>query len=232
MEKQSNRIDILQFYWLSLQMGLYVERKSPNTLLNMKENNFICHSGGCPGADMAWETEGYKYDVYTISYSFHNHKQEGKNQKILSPKELQEGYEAAKIADKTLKRNFDSIQYPYVKNLLARNWFQVKNADVVYAIAKTITENIVEGGTGWAVQMAIDNKKPVWVYDQVNKHWWTYVYKSDPNVVFGDVFVPMKNYVPPISSHNFAGIGTRDLTDDGMNAIAEVYQNTFGEIIT
>jgi hypothetical protein len=35
MEKQSNRIDILQFHWLSLQMGLYVERKSPRTLLNM-----------------------------------------------------------------------------------------------------------------------------------------------------------------------------------------------------
>jgi hypothetical protein len=214
MEKQSNRIDILQFHWLSLQMGLYVERKSPRTLLNMKENNFICHSGGCPGADMAWETEGYKYDVYTISYSFHNHKQEGKNQKILSPKELQEGYEAAKIADKTLKRNFDSIQYPYVKNLLARNWFQVKNAEAVYAIAKSITENIVEGGTGWAVQMAVDNNKPVYVFDQVTNRW--YKYSSN------NIFEPISSAAPKLTK-NFAGIGTRDLTDDGLQAIINTY---------
>jgi hypothetical protein len=223
MEKQSNRIDILQFHWFSLQMGLYVERKSPRTLLNMKENNFICHSGGCPGADMAWETEGYKYDVYTISYSFHNHTQEGKNQKILSPKELQEGYEAAKIADKTLKRNFDSIQYPYVKNLLARNWFQVKNSESIFAISKRfISNSIVDGGTGWAIQMAIDNNKPIYVFDQVTNAWYTYTVNN--------IFEPIVGAVPKLTK-NFAGIGTRDLMDNGLNAIVNVYTTTFAESI-
>jgi len=33
----------------------------------------ICHSGGCPGADMEWEREGEKYGVKTIAYSFYNH---------------------------------------------------------------------------------------------------------------------------------------------------------------
>ena len=33
---------------------------------NEDHHNYICHSGGCPGADMAWETQGYKYDVHTI----------------------------------------------------------------------------------------------------------------------------------------------------------------------
>jgi hypothetical protein len=189
-------------------------------------NKYTCHSGGCPGADMAWETEGYKYGVHTISYSFHNHQQQGKNQKILTRDELEEGYFYARLADKTLKQNFDHIQYPYVRNLISRNWFQIKNSDEVFAIAKTMTKTTIEGGTGWAIQMAIDNRKTIWVYDQVNKHWWTHVYKADPNVFFGDVFVPMENYVPSISKKNFAGIGTRDLTDDGMNAIIDVYKNT------
>jgi len=183
-------------------------------------NEYICHSGGCPGADMAWETQGYKYDVHTISYSFHNHKQEGQNQKILSPKELQEGYEAAKIADKTLNRNFDAIIYPYVKNLLARNWFQVKNADAVYAIAKKFLSNsIVDGGTGWAVQMAIDSNKPVYVFDQPSKKWYLY---STTNREFDPL--PSVPSVAPVLTRNFAGIGTRELTDDGLQSIINTYK--------
>lgn len=208
--------------------------KSTNTSIdgflpttNMNENNFICHSGGCSGADMAWELAGDEYGIKTIAYSFHNHRHQGKHPKILNRDELEEGYNACRKADETLKRNFEKIRYPYVRNLMARNWFQIKNSDEVFAIAKTMTNKIVEGGTGWAVQMAIDNRKPVWVYDQANKHWWTYVYKSDPNVIFGDVFMPMGNYVPAISMHNFAGIGTRDLTDDGLNAIINVFKKTF-----
>jgi hypothetical protein len=188
---------------------------------NEDHPNYICHSGGCPGSDMAWETQGYKYNVHTISYSFHNHKQEGQNQKILSPKELQEGYEAAKIADKTLKRNFDAIQYPYVKNLLARNWFQVKNADAVYAISKKfLSDSIVDGGTGWAVQMAIDNNKPVYVFDQVTNRW--YKYNTNNNI-----FEPISE-VAPLLTRNFAGIGTRDLTNDGLQAITNTYIATIG----
>lgn len=182
----------------------------------MINTEYICHSGGCPGADMAWETEGEKYGVKTISYSFHNHQQEGKNQKILSPKELQEGYDAAKIADKTLKRNFDVIQYPYVKNLLARNWFQVKNAEAVYAISKKfLSNNIVDGGTGWAVQMAIDSNKPIYVFDQVTNRW--YKYNTNNNI-----FDPISS-TAPILTKNFAGIGTRDLTDSGLQAIINTY---------
>ena len=77
--------------------------------------------------------------------------------------------------------------------------------------------------------MAIDNRKAVWVYDQVNKHWWTYLYKADPSVFFGDTFISMGNYTPYIRTYNFADIGTRDLTDDGMTAIIEVYRKTFNE---
>ena len=178
---------------------------------------------------MAWEVAGEEYGVKTIAYSFHNHKQEGKNPKILTKDELEEGYFHARMADKTLKRNFDRIQYPYVRNLLARNWFQVKNSEAIFAVGYLYNKTIAEGGTGWAVQMAIDNRKPVWVYDQVNKQWWTYLYKSDPSVFIGDTFVSMGNYTPYIRTHNFAGIGTRDLTDDGINVILEVYRKTFHE---
>ena len=79
--------------------------------------SYTCHSGGCPGSDMTWENEGNKYGVKTIAYSFYRHVQESKNQKILKAEELNEGFEAVKIANKTLKRNPER-QYQYVQNLL------------------------------------------------------------------------------------------------------------------
>src|SRR6185369_10790244 len=97
--------------------------------------NYICHSGGCPGSDMAWETIGEEYGVKTIAYSFEGHTQYGKNRKILTVTELEEGFEAVLKANETLKR-YPQGQPTYVKNLLARNWFQVKNSRAIFAIGK------------------------------------------------------------------------------------------------
>jgi hypothetical protein len=162
---------------------------------------------------MTWEIVGEKYGVKTIAYSFHNHVQKRKNQKILTVDELKEGFDHVKIAAKGLKRN-PNCQYPYVQNLLSRNWFQVKNAEAVFAIAKTMTPTTVEGGTGWAIQMAIDNKKPVLVFDQVNNCWKKFNYELDKFEVI--------DYIPKLTE-NFAGIGTREINDNGIKAIMLVF---------
>lgn len=174
---------------------------------------YTCHSGGCPGSDMEWETQGEKYGVKTIAYSFYNHVQKGKNPKILTGAELDEGFEHVKIASKGLKRHIN-ISYPYVKHLLCRNWFQVKNAESIFAIAKSMTDKIVEGGTGWAVQMAIDNRKPVFVFDQKYFVWKVFDYGRNE-------FRQM--YITPTLTKNFAGIGTREINESGKNAIRVIY---------
>jgi hypothetical protein len=184
---------------------------------------YTCHSGGCPGADMTWETEGDKYGIHTIAYSFHNHIQSGKNQKILTQDELAEGYRHVEIASIGLKRSLNYPgMYPYVKNLLARNWYQVKGADAIFAVGqferKTPPFKRVKGGTGWAVQMAVDNQKPVYFFDQTSTAWWEY------NYVDG-LFELM--VISPELTKNFAGIGTREITDDGVRAIQQILQQTF-----
>ena len=180
-------------------------------------NKYTCHSGGCAGADMFWENEGFKYGVKTIAYSFHNHKQDSTNQKILTVEELNEGFLHVMIANKTLKR-YPQGQPRYVQNLLARNWYQVLNSEVVFAIGKFKTKTIVDGGTGWAVQMSIDNNKPVFFFDQPTNCWNTYAYDTTEFRVM---------YELPKLTENFAGIGTRELNDNGKKAIMEVYKHTF-----
>jgi len=98
--------------------------------------NYTNHSGGCAGSDMCWETEGKKHGVYSVAYSFYNHVQEGEHQKILTYDELQEGWKHVVIASKSLKRPLNRIVYPYIKNLLSRNWYQVKNTESILVIGK------------------------------------------------------------------------------------------------
>ena len=186
-----------------------------------QEVKFICHSGGCLGADMTWEVIGEEFDVNTIAYSFPGHTQYGTNPYILSAKELNEGFERVKIASLSLGMKISEYWPPsYVKKLLSRNWFQVKNSYGVFAIGTLKTHNTVNGGTGWAVQMAIDEKKLVFLFDQNKCHWFNYNYYTG---VFEEI-----SYIP-ILTRQFAGIGTRKINDAGVRAIVDVYENMFGE---
>ena len=183
-------------------------------------SEYTCHSGGAIGADLCWELGGIDYYVYTIAYSFKYHNTESKNKHILSDEELNEGWEHIKIADETLKRGVGYNTTPYIRNLLSRNWFQVKHSEAVFAIGQFVDKKKtkVEGGTGWAVQMGIDNKKPVFVFDQYSGSWFTYFYRENKFVkVYGIQTLP----------ENFAGIGTRGLSKLGKEAIKEIYEYNF-----
>ena len=180
------------------------------------------HSGGCPGADMTWEFHGKQYGIKSIAYSFHNHKHEGGNPYIMNTEELLEGWEHIKEASTSLHRPTKNIEYnPYVRNLLCRNWYQVKHSDGVYAVGtfeNNDNKKLVSGGTGWAVQMAIDKRKPVYFFDQTTNEWFTYLYEMKKFVCF---------YSIPTLSENFAGIGTRNLSEVGAKAIKQLYEYNF-----
>lgn len=201
-----------------------VERGSKKAHLVFKPMKYVCHSGGCPGSDMEWEREGEKYGVETIAYSFRNHVQEGKNPKILTVNELEEGWFHVKMADKTLRKDVENLELPYMRNLLSRNWFQVKNSDSIFAIGKLVDRQTVHGGTGWAVQMAVDSDKPVFLFlqDAMGGGWFRYM----PIVGFESL-----RGETPILTKNFAGIGTRDINMFGKSAIQRVYKQTFGGIV-
>lgn len=180
---------------------------------------YINHSGGCTGSDIEWENEGNKYGVVTISYSFPTHVQEGKNPKILNSDDLEEGWKQVLLCEKPIKRPLYKIKNnPYVRNLLCRNWFQVKNAEQIYAIGQLVvgSDKLVDGGTGWAVQMAINNHKPVYLFEQNFNHWMCYV---PSHYKFVEV------YGIPSLTENFAGIGTRQIQENGKQAIKEILKH-------
>lgn len=172
---------------------------------------FVNHSGGAIGSDSYWGETGEKYGVVSKHYHAEGARTPKGNTPV-SRAELQDADEHLKRANETLGRRFPTSN-EYVNNLLRRNWQQVKNSDEVFAIS-TIKNNLVEGGTGWAVQMAIDTGKPVHVFDQNTNSWYTYENGS---------WVKTET---PVLTPNFAGIGTRQISEAGKKAIEEVYEHT------
>ena len=169
--------------------------------------NYIQHSGGAVGADYEWARQGAPFGVVARHY-WHGRRTPYGNVEI-SKADYDEGVQHVLLANRRLHRHPERHM-----NLLARNWCQVKYSDAVFAIGQ-LDRGVVEGGTGWAVQMAIDVRKPVWLFDQEWEEWFTY-----RDGVWGSCDVP-------VLTHDFAGIGSRQITPAGIRAIGEVYRNTF-----
>lgn len=193
------------------------------------KTNVVCHSGGAPGADTVWETDGSLFSVSTRAYSYKTPKHQSVNKVEISDEDYKEGIVEVNKANKWLNR-YGIHKY---MNLLARNWAQVKYSEQIFAIGTIIKPGdkntkgyynkgkyeIVDGGTGYAVMMGINNKRDVFVFDQIKDKWFRWSYSTMS-------FIEMKD-VPEITSQNFAGIGTREIKANGEKAIRDVYEKTF-----
>ena len=190
--------------------------------------NIVCHSGGALGADTEWETIGQEFGVKTRAYSHKTPLHQSPNKVEISESDYKEGVEEINKANKWLNR-YGIHKY---MNLLARNWAQVKYSDEVLAIGVIVKKgeknpkgyynkgkyDMVDGGTGYACQMAINHQKPVYVFDQIRDKWFRWSYSS---------LCYMECKCPKITHQNFAGIGTREIKSNGIQAIRDVYNKTF-----
>jgi hypothetical protein len=176
--------------------------------------NYTCHTGGASGSDSIFSNESIKKGFNVKAYSFKGHNTKSNNRVILSDEELKEGFEHIKKTNKRLNRNILNAA-PYTKNLIARDWFQVKYADAIFAIGSFETQSTVAGGTGYATSCAVDEKKPIYFFEQNDNQWYYYDYQSDKFEIFESI---------PKLTENFAGIGTRDINDNGVKAIVSLFQ--------
>lgn len=221
----------------------YEEPQSSQENTNDTENNnvvvsnpseFTNHSGGAKGADyFGWDQIGQEFGLTNHKHYYTGDRNDNNapyGNIEITTEDYEEGrYKVAQAA----KRNY-GYEYKSMKDSrLIRNWSQVKYADAIFAIGtiaqpgeklfpnkpgdtRVASTPSVTGGTGYAVGMAINEGKPVHVFDQSKKAWFVWD---------GKQFVQEDT---PTLTKNFAGIGTRQLTEVGKQAIRDVYTKTFG----
>lgn len=173
-----------------------VARLTPEKLVN--------HSGGAYGGDTMWDQIGREFGVTN-----HLHYKDKGNPKV--SKRLRNSKVEATILEKEQIEKARNevervlgIRYPDTLegNLQVRNYYQVANADAVYAVATLNSDKTgVSGGTNTAVQLGIKLGKPVYVWDTTTQVW---------HVLQDGEFVETDT---PTLTKDFAGVGTRDLED-------------------
>jgi hypothetical protein len=182
-------------------------------------NGNVCLSGGAEGADLQWGMTAGMAGHTVVHWSFAKHAAKSEapvNEVVVLPQEmLNQADPYCERAAKTLGRYFPSHK-PWIANLLRRNWYQVRDAERVYAVATIDNKGIVSGGTAWAVQMFIDRFDggpcEAYVFDQKDECWYVWVGKAK----LGWNHLPEG---PPVPHGVWAGIGSRDLLASGKAAI-------------
>jgi len=178
---------------------------------NIKPSDYQLFSGGAIGSDIIFEKIGKEYGLTKFNHYWYGKMNPfSKPEDKISEEDYQEGIKKVFEANKILKRKgFEKFM-----NLLARNWCQVKYSDATFAIGKIVGNN-VDGGTGWACAMTIIENKPLYVFDQEKEKWYFW---NDTK---------FEVCVTPKLTQNFAGIGTREINENGVKAITNVYKKTF-----
>ena len=218
----------------------------------------VAASGGSKGADAYWSMQLEKFGLPVIHFmpetnrsksfitDYFSMKKKGITTGIdrgLSESELFEAGPKIERANQTLKRDLTNTNTDF----LARNWFQVKNANAIYAIGEIEYANMgeqaslngrsIKGGTGFTIQMGIDKGiRNIFTFDPKQKEWFMWDYSKNR-------FSKIKE--APKLQRNSAVVGTRGdikykdtntgriiqkLSPESKQAIKNVVQKTFGDL--
>ena len=226
-----------------------------NQIGPLTPSNVRGHSGGAAGADTKWDEIGQEFGPVKFNHYYtgeRSAKNAPKGNKDITglPIANEGASKVAQAARAMWGNNVDGKIVPYSRptmsdQRLIRNWAQVFYSDAVFAIApigktgdywsedvskpveerRVLLKDAVQGGTGYAVEMAIQAGKPVYVYNDPNakaqsdlpKGWYTWD---------GSQFVAVET---PMLTRNFAAIGSRGMSAEAEQAIRDVYKKTFGE---
>ena len=204
-------------------------------------NGYTLFSGGAAGADSFFGELLEKHGARCVHFY---HPSDPPGSKMFPPKgntpmpeaDIPEAQQAVTRAARRMY-GYDNAS-PIRQGLTVRDFSQAKNADAVIAVGRLASPGekyyadrakdervcqieTVTGGTGYAVNIAIEMGKPVYVFNQVPSSrfpigWYTYSAEKQ-------TYIPCET---PVLTKNVAGIGSRNLTDEGRNAIESCIRKT------
>ena len=184
--------------------------------VDMPPSAYTLLSGGAKGAEAEFGACAERWGLAELNFSF-----EGRNPARtrgvvrLTEDELAEGAVSSRYLEAHMHRSYP--QTPLFQKTLQTIWHQVNTASEVYTVGTILDDKTVKGGTGWAAELARHWKKPVHVFDQERKGWYTW-----------DGHDWVEEEPPTIQGRRFTGTGTRYLNEDGQAAIQALFERSFG----
>lgn len=179
----------------------------------MNLSNYTLFSSGLKGAEATFGEAAEKLGITEVIYSFEGHKlAREKNVVILGKEQLERGDISMELASRMLNRTYYETEK--IRKVLQTIFHMVNSGHQVFVIGAIQEDDSVKGGTGWAVELAKMFNRPLHVFDQPQKKWFTWKngWQEDS---------------PRIEYDTFVGSGTRYLSDAGREAIEKLFADSF-----
>ncbi len=179
-----------------------------------ERSEYTLYSGAHKGAETEFGKLAEEYGINEVNFSFDGHQMERTRGTVtLSSEELAEGDVSMEIVSKRLGRRYHQVDK--IRKVIQSIFHMVNKGYQVFAIGWIQPDDTVKGGTGWGVELAKLFNRPLSVFDQDKKKWFSW----KDNSWIEDA--------PVISDKTFVGTGTRNLNDDGLQAIKELFHRSF-----
>jgi len=182
----------------------------------LKREECTLYSGGLVGAEAFFGEMAEKWGIKEVNYTFEGRRMDrAVNAHVLSGEELKRGDISMELVSRMTGRTYYEAEK--IRKVLQTIFHMVNSGHQVFVVGTIQDDKTVKGGTGWAVELAKLFNRPVSVYGQVRKQWYTW---RDND------WQPDE---PRIEHPTFVGSGTRNLTDDGRRAIEQLFLDSFGK---
>ena len=178
-------------------------------------SNITLFSGGHKGAEAEFGKLAEAWGLKEVNFVFEGHSAERtENLTVLNNDELKKGDVSMEIISMRMKRSYSRAER--IRKVIQSIFHVINNGYHVIAVGWIQKDGTVKGGTGWGVELAKLFNRPLHVYDQEQKAWYAWE---------GNEWV--KN-IPVITSDTFAGTGTRNLSEEGREALYDLFVRSFG----
>lgn len=179
----------------------------------MEKQNCTLYSGGLKGAEQVFGEAAEEHGIKEVIYTFEGHKlSRDKNAAVLTQEELERGDISMELASRMMNRTY--YETTKIRKVLQTIFHMVNSGHQVFVVGSIQEDGSVKGGTGWAVELAKLFNRPLHVFDQPTKQWYTW----------RDQWVEDS---PKIEYDTFVGSGTRYLNDAGRLAIQQLFTDSF-----
>ena len=176
---------------------------------------YTLYSGGHRGTEAAFGALAEKYGIKEVNFSYDGHSMEREKGIVnLGKTELDEGNVSMEIVSMRLGRKFSEVEM--IRKVIQSIFHMVNKGYQVFSVGWIQKDGTVKGGTGWGVELAKLFNRPISVYDQESKEWYTW--KNNE----------WEKDLPVISHKTFCGTGTRNLSEDASKAIEDLFSRSFG----
>ena len=178
-------------------------------------SNITLYSGGHKGTEAEFGKLAEAWGINEVNFVFEGHIAERtKGLRVLTEEELKRGDISMEIVSMRMSRKYSRADK--IRKVIQSIFFMVNNGFQVIAVGWIQEDGTVKGGTGWGVELAKLFNRPLFVYDQDKKTWYSW-----ENTQWVE-----KTAV--ITSDTFAGTGTRNLSDNGKEALRDLFERSFG----